>query len=108
MPYDNCYHSSLAIAYAALGRRESALQELDEAVRLRPLSEDAMYGTSPLFDAVIVSVFLGDMDHALEQFEYLLSIPSPYSVIWAEWYPPLAPLEREPGFAALQKRYPVE
>lgn len=107
-PLDFRYHATLGIAYAALGKREAALAEMERSIELKPLGENGMYGTSPQFDAILVYLYLGDMDRAMKQFEYMLSIPSPYTMMWPEWYLPLAPLKEQPGFAELQKKYPIQ
>lgn len=104
-PLDDGYLASLGIAYAALGRREAALTMINRAIELRPLSESVSYGTAPLFNAIIIYLYLGDLERAMEQFDYMLSFPSPYSIIWPDWYFPMALLRDHPGYQALVNKY---
>lgn len=104
-PNDSRFHSTLGIAYAATGKKQEALDEMDKAHQLRPLDVDAVYGTSPMFDAILIHLFNGDSDEAMDQLELLISIPSPYSITYLDWYLPLQTLKEHPRYAELKKKY---
>lgn len=104
-PNDSRYHSTLGIAYAALGKKQEALTEIEKAHQLRPLESNAMYGVVPIFDAILIHLFNGDTEAAMDQLEHAISIPSPYSLKYLDWYLPLQPLKEHPRYAELKKKY---
>jgi TolB-like protein/Flp pilus assembly protein TadD len=83
-PDDPRYRSSLALAYAGLGRTEEAILEGERAVALLPVSEDAYYGLPFLWDLTAVHAMAGNAEEALDGIEYLLSVPSWVSPVWLE------------------------
>ena len=104
-PDDSRYHSTLGIAYAALGKKQEALAEMGKAKQLRPIESNGMYGTAAMFDAITIYVFLGDTNAAMDQLELLISFPSPYSLKWLDWFLPLQPLKKHPRYAELKSKY---
>ena len=108
IPDDPRYHSSLGLTYAGIGRREEAIKEVNKAVELLPLSEDAVYGLTAAIDVAIVYTMVGENDLALDQIEYLLSFPNFISVVWLEWDIRFAPLITHPRYKELLKKYSVE
>jgi eukaryotic-like serine/threonine-protein kinase len=100
-PDDPSLHSTLAFAYAGLGRREDAIQEGRRAVELRPPSKDTWYGVDMLRNLAAVYATLGDADSAVKELRTLLSIPSGISVHWLRADPTWDPIRRDPGFQAL-------
>lgn len=104
-PDDSRYHSTLGIAYAALGKEQEALTEMRKAKQLRPIESNGMYGTPALFDAILIYVFLNDTDAAMDELEHLIAIPSPYSLKYLDWYFPLQPLKELPRYVELKKKY---
>ena len=104
-PDDSRYHSTLGIAYAALGKKQEALSEMEKAQQLLPLEKDAVYGGSPIFDAILIHLFNGDIEAAMNQLELNISYPSPYSLKYLDWYLPLKPLKEHPRYAELKKKY---
>ncbi len=107
VPNDSRFHSTLGIAYAAIGKKQEALNEMDKAHQLRPLEGDAVYGTSPMFDAILIHLFNDDTEAALDQLELMISFPSPYSLKYLDWYLPLQPLKEHPRYAELKKKYEI-
>jgi serine/threonine protein kinase/tetratricopeptide (TPR) repeat protein len=107
-PEDPRYHSSLGIAYAALGRREDALREGQRAIELLPLSKDAVYGLPYLIDLAHIYTLLGDYENALRQIEELLAIPSTLSPPLLEVDPRWDRLRDHPDFRSLLIKYKVE
>ena len=70
------YHSNLGLAYAGLGRCEEAIREGEEAVRMVPISKDAMMGPELVNNLAEIYVKCGKYDAAIDQIETLLSVPS--------------------------------
>jgi len=95
---DPRYHSSLGIAYAALGRKEEAIREGKRAIELFPLSRDAAYALPHPQDLAHIYVLTGDYQSAIEELDHLLSIPGWVSIPWLELDPRWAPLRDDPGY----------
>ncbi len=104
-PEDSRIHSSLGIAYGALGRKEEAVRKGKQAVRLYPVSKDTVFGPARVYDLARIFVLVEEYDEALIQLEYLLSIPSPYSAVYFHQDPFLDPLKDLPGFKRMIKKY---
>jgi tetratricopeptide (TPR) repeat protein len=100
-PADPRYHSSLGIAYAALGRSENAIREGKRAISLLPLSKDALYGQTCVIDMSHIYTLLGDYDSALESLRGQLSSPGMVSVPLLEVDPRWMRLRGVPGFRQL-------
>jgi serine/threonine protein kinase/tetratricopeptide (TPR) repeat protein len=104
-PNDPRIHSSLGIVYAALGRKEDAIREGKHAVELYPVSKDAFAGIYRVEDLAHIYVLLGEYDIAIDKLEYLLSIPSWYSVPLLQLDPTYDPLRQHPKFQKLLEKY---
>jgi TolB-like protein/Flp pilus assembly protein TadD len=104
-PDDPRYHSSLGIAYAALGRKNEALREGHRATELLPLEKDAVYGFSHLHDLAVIYAMAGEKAAALGQIEHMLSIPSFISPVWLRINPQWASLWNDARFKALLRKY---
>lgn len=104
-PDDHRVHSSLGICYAGLGRKEDAIREGKLAVQLYPISKDALIGSQYVETLTQIYVMVGDYDAALDQLDYLLSIPSQISVGWIRIDPRWDPLRNIPRFQELMKKY---
>ncbi len=104
-PDDPRIHSSLGIVYAALGRRKEAIREGEKAVELSPVSKDALWGPSRIRDSAHICVILGEYDTAITKLDYLLSIPSWYSVPLLRLDPMWDPLREHPKFQRLLEKY---
>jgi len=76
IPKDPRYHSALGIAYAGLGQKADALKEGEKAVELLPMAVDAVYGIQYLIDLAVIYTMVGEPDLAMNQLEYLLTVPS--------------------------------
>ncbi len=74
--YPHYLHVFLGKAYAGSGQKEDAIREGLLAVECLPVSEDAFVG--PDLVAVLAEIYslVGEHDLAIDQLEYLLSIPS--------------------------------
>ncbi len=97
-PDDPRFHSQLGLAYAGLRDREKALFHGQRAMELLPISRDAF---DPLFFSVNLAEILVifDMyDDALDQLEYLMSIPGFISAPYLRLDPLWKPLRSHPRF----------
>ena len=72
-------HNALGIAYAGLGERESAIRQGQLGVQLLSVSRDAVIGPTRVIDLARIYVMVGEYEAAIDQVEYLLSIPAPIS-----------------------------
>jgi serine/threonine-protein kinase len=97
--------NALGLAYAGLGRSEDAIREGELAVRLLPLSRDAMTGTNRIRDLARIYVMVGDHEAALDQLEQLLSIPSEFSANLLRVDPFWDPLRSDPRFELMLDMY---
>ncbi len=100
-PEDARFHSSLGIAYAGLGRKEDAIREGKLAVELLPVGKDAMRGPDRLENLARIYVIVGEYTAAVDQLEYLLSIPGPLSIPLLRLDPAWDPLRNHPRFQKL-------
>jgi len=75
-PEDPRYRSHLGIVYAYLGRKKDAVREGNQAVNLSPISKDAMAGPVYVVGLADILIIVGEYDKAIEQLEYLMSIPA--------------------------------
>ncbi len=107
-PADPRYHSSLGIAYAGIGQKEEAIKEGKKAVELLPMSEDAAYGIPYAHDLAVIYTMVGEFNLALDQLEYLLSVPSWISPAWLEMDIRFVPLKKLPRYEELLKKYTEE
>jgi tetratricopeptide (TPR) repeat protein len=104
-PGEAPFHSYLGIAYAGLGRKEEAIREGKKAVELLPVSKDALEdGPLDVQNLAQIYVMVGDYDSAINQLEYLLSIPSSISIPYLRIDPTWAPLRNYPRFQKLLAR----
>ena len=101
VPDDPRFHGSLAMAYAGLGLKEKAKEEVEKARDLLPLSEDAIYGSTTQLDLAVIYIMTGELDLAMKQMEYIVSFPNYMSATWIEWDFRFTPLKIHPGYEAL-------
>ena len=81
-PENWVFRSRLGIAYAGLGRKAEAIREARRGVELLPISKDAfLLGTLQVSRLAVVYTMVGEDEAALDQVEYLLSIPS-HTTVW--------------------------
>jgi TolB-like protein/tetratricopeptide (TPR) repeat protein len=104
---DPRFHSSLGIAYAALGEKEKAINEGKKAAEILPISKDAIYGIPYVEDLAHIYSLMDEPEAALEQLEYLLSIPSWFSVPWIELDPRWRNLRDHPRYRDLMDKYKI-
>ena len=105
LPDDHRLRSSLGLVYAGLGRKDDAIREGKLGVELLPVSKDALTGPSRVEDLALIYVVVGEYDAALDQMEYLLSIPSDFSVPYLRLDPQFDPLRKLPRYQRLLEKY---
>ncbi len=74
-PDDARFYGSLGIAYAGLGREADAIREGKQALALLPVSKEAWRGAVHVEEMARIYAMIGKRDAAVEQLEYLMSIP---------------------------------
>jgi serine/threonine-protein kinase len=74
-PDDPRLRGSLGIAYAGLGRKADAVREGKRALELMPVAKEAYRGAFRVEEMARIYAMVGDRDAAVEQLEYLMSIP---------------------------------
>ncbi len=102
---DFWYHAELGLTYAGLGRKQAAIREGQLSVELLTASENAMQEVTLLSNLASIYSLVGEYDRAIEQLDYLLSVPSEVSVPLLEIWPDFAPMRELPRFQALLKKY---
>jgi serine/threonine protein kinase/tetratricopeptide (TPR) repeat protein len=107
-PDDNRIHSALGFAYAGLGRKEEAVREGKRAVELYPVSKDEFDGPFVVQDLAEIYAMVGEDHAALDEIEYLLSIPSWCSVQDLRLDPIWDPLREHPRYQALLEQYAID
>jgi TolB-like protein/Flp pilus assembly protein TadD/predicted Ser/Thr protein kinase len=100
-PDDYRLHSSLGLAYAGLGRKAEAIAEGKKAVEMQPVEKDAYIGPPQVVNLARIYTQLGELDLAVDQLDYLLSIPSKLSRPLLRLDPRWDPLRDHPRFQAL-------
>jgi len=100
-PEDARFHSSLGIVYAGLGRKEDALREGKLGVKLLPVTKDAWASTYRVEDLARIYVMVGKFDAAIDQLEFLLSVPGEMSIPFLRLDPAWDPLRDHPRFKKL-------
>jgi tetratricopeptide (TPR) repeat protein len=104
-PDDDRVLSSLGIVYAGLGQREKALADSERAVELMPISRNAFIGPFRIEDQAFVFAMTGEYDKALDRIEYLLEIPSWFSIHLLRIDPRWDPLRHYPRYKTILEKY---
>jgi len=100
-PEDARFHSALGIAYAGLGRKEDAVREGKLAVELLPVAKEAWRGAKRVEQLARIYVMVGEFDAAIDQLEFLLSVPGDMSIPLLRLDPAWDPLRDHPRFEEL-------
>jgi serine/threonine protein kinase/tetratricopeptide (TPR) repeat protein len=103
-PDDPRFQSHLGLAYAGLGDREKAIAHGQKALELLPASRDAFDALFLVVDYAEILVIFGDYDAAIDQLEYLMSIPGFVSPPYLHLDPIWKPLRDNPRFQKLLER----
>ncbi|HEU4681964.1 MAG TPA: hypothetical protein VFS51_09475, partial [Gemmatimonadales bacterium] len=97
-PNDATYHIQLGAAYAGLGRKSEAIHEGRKGLELVPPSRDALAHFQKVWDFARILVTVGDHDAAIDQIEYLGTIPSWFTRNGFRYFPEWEPLHSNPRF----------
>ncbi len=100
-PEESAYRSSLGLALAGLGLDEEAILEGREGLRLMPPEVEAWRGGRRVVDLARIYAMTGRTDEAIEQLEYIMSIPADMSAWELRLDPMWDPLRGDPRFEAL-------
>jgi serine/threonine-protein kinase len=98
-------HAVWALVYAGLGRKAEAIREARADVEQLPVSRDHFLGPFGVARLAEVYAMVGEYDAAIDQLEFLLSIPAPISPPLLRADPLWDPLRDHPRFQALLKKY---
>ncbi len=104
-PENQWWHQWLGWAYAYLGRHEDAIREARKAVEVLPVSKDAFFGCWMVESLALLYTVVGEHDAAIDQLEYLLTIPSIISVPRLKFQPVWEPLHQYPRFKRLLEKH---
>jgi len=100
-PEEAAYRSSLGLALAGLRLDDEAIAEAREGLRLMPPEVEAWRGSWRAIDLARVYAMTGRNDEAIEQLEYVMSIPADLSAWELRLDPTWDPLRGDPRFEAL-------
>jgi len=100
-PDDALLLATLGLIDAGLGRKEEAIREGKHAVELRPLTEDALDGSTVLCYLAMIYAWVGDANSALDQLEFLAWIPSGLTYGALKYDPAWDPVRDNPRFTAV-------
>ena len=103
-PDDARYNSELGLAWAGLRQKEQAVLYAAKGAELLPTSRDAFDALFLIVNLAEVFVIFGEHDAAIEQLEFLLSIPGFVSVPYLKLDPLWDPLREHPRFQQLLSR----
>jgi hypothetical protein len=84
-----------------LGEREAAVRHGQLGVQLLSVSRDGVTGPNRVIDLARIYVMVGEHEAAIDQIEYLLSIPAPISAALLRVDPFWDPLRSYARFQAL-------
>jgi len=100
-PNDAQILAGYASVLALLEQREEALRLIDKAVELLPVSKDALAGSDIRDARMIIYMSVGDVDAAIREIEYLLSIPSQVAPWVLRLHPGFDQIRDDPRFKKL-------
>jgi TolB-like protein/Flp pilus assembly protein TadD len=105
-PDDPRVLTTLALAYAGLGRGADAVRAGRRAVELLPVSRGAVVGPTYSLHLAMVYAMVGEIDAALEELERYLSRPHQLSTHVVQRLPAFDALHDDPRFQELLARFP--
>ncbi|HJX24704.1 MAG TPA: tetratricopeptide repeat protein [Chthoniobacterales bacterium] len=104
-PNDAGRHAQLGTIFAALGRKEDAIQEGKRATELLPESKDAFDGPAMTIQLAQIYVWTGEIDQALQLIEHSLTTPAGITAALLKLDPVWDPLRKDPRFQAFIEKY---
>jgi serine/threonine-protein kinase len=102
-PEDTRFYTALGLAYAYLGNKARAIEEGKKALELNPTAKNAFESPQDIRNMAAIYTLVGEHDEALNQLEFLLSIPcgNYFSVSTLRLDPTWDPLRQNPRFERL-------
>ena len=97
-PADDRYYAALGYAYACKGNNNKAIESVQKAIKLKPISLDAWQGFHKELDLIKIYIITGNYDLAMDKIEYLLKIPGDLSVPFLKVDPVFDRLRNLPRF----------
>jgi len=79
-PEDARLYGALGLTYAGLGRKDDALGAGRRAAELMPLDRDIFVGAWQLQDLAWIYMMTGELEHAADAFNQVLSVPAVFSM----------------------------
>jgi tetratricopeptide (TPR) repeat protein len=104
-PADYRVHSSLGVVQAGLGRKAEAIAAGKRAVGMQPVEKEAYIGPWLVENLALIYTRVGEVELAIDELDYLLSIPSKFSVSVLRLDPRWDPLRDHPRFQELLEKY---
>ena len=107
-PGDHRVHSSLAIAFAGLGRRDDAVREARLACDLMPPSKDVVRAFMPGYNLATVYTMVGQTGEAIATLDDVMAQTGLLSGHDLRLDPMWDPLRSDPRFQALLNKYAIK
>jgi len=104
-PDDARLYSALGISYAGLGQKEKAIKAGKKAVEIMPIEKEAYRGYYRLMELAEIYVMVGEYQRAIDQLDYLLSVPGELSPALIQLEKRWQPLWDLPEFRVLIDKY---
>ena len=101
LDHDCRVHGSLGLIYAVMGEGDAAIQRAQHAVDLIPPEKDALVGPYNVLNLAEVYSLLGEAELAVEQIQYLFTIPAPMTGVGLEVRGIWDNIRDHPSFRAL-------
>ncbi|SRR6266496_1472031 len=105
--------TTLSIAYAVLGDKNSALKEAEHAIALKPSAEYAAYGPGLEENLALIRTIIGENSAAISTLTRLMEIPyksplygTPITPVLLRLDPTWDPLRADPAFRKLYEEKP--
>ena len=108
MPDDDRVHTSIGLIYAGLGRKDEALHHGERGRQLMPYSLNTVQGPFRVWEQAMIQAQVGEHEAALESLEWLLTVPSAYSVHWVEVEGAFDTLRDLPKYHELIERFSTD
>jgi len=102
---DSRLYSALGISYAGLGQKDKAIEAGKRGVELMPIEKEAYRGYYRLMELAQIYVMVGEYQQAIDQLDFLLSVPGELSPALIQLEKRWQPLWNMPEFRELIDKY---
>ncbi|MBN1387021.1 MAG: tetratricopeptide repeat protein [Bacteroidales bacterium] len=107
-PDDSRLYSALGISYAGLGQKDKAIEAGKRAVELMPIEKEAYKGYYHLMELAQIYVTIGEYQKAINQLDFLLSVPGELSPALIQLETRWQPLWNLPEFSEMIDKYSTD